>query len=744
MAVTPATFPTLRRCTPAWRSCLSVVWVVLFVVSSGPAGAALLVQQYPDAKAFFPAADRFGDFEGEPPAAAVFRDGEVIGYLFISRQIAPIPAYSGKPVSMLVGLDMAGRITGVKVLEHHEPILLVGIPESRLTDFVDQYAGKPVTEHIKVGAGRREGYTNVDAITGATVTVMVINETLLRSARKVAISRGIIAAPKTAALPPARVRTDVFQRADWKFLTGNGSIRRLHLTRGEVDAAFKGTAAEHVDQAPPEAASDTFIDLYYAYLNAPTIGRNLLGESQYNWLMAELKAGDHAIAVMANGRYSFKGSGYVRGGIFDRIQVMQGEREIPFRDLDYYRLSDVYAAGMPEFSEMGIFIIRASHEFDPGLPWTLNLLVKRQTGPLESAFSTFGSDYQIPESYIERPAAAAEAALGEQPMWVSVWRERKFQIAVLALGLAILVVILGLQDWLVHFPRLIINLRRGFQVYTLFFIGWYLLGQLSIVNVFAFTNSIMQGDFRWDTFMIDPTMFILWSFVAGSLLFWGRGVYCGWLCPFGALQKLTNEIARHLHVPQFNLPQIVHDRLWGIKYIILLVLFGVSLQSLAGAERYAEIEPFKTAITLHFNRDLPFVAYALGLVIVSLFNCKFYCKYLCPLGAALAVPARLRMVDWLRRRRECGRPCQICAKECEIQAIDEAGVINPNECHYCLDCQVTYWDEYKCPPLVERRKKRERAEARSREAAAAKLSGGKETIHVDVVVGHGSAVKPQD
>lgn len=717
-----------------WQRWLLVTWLLLCgPLAAGAIAAERLVERYPAAKAFFPEADRFGAIEGEPAAAPVYRGDDIIGYVFRTGDIAPIPAYSGKPVDMLIGLDVEGQVTGATVLEHHEPILLVGIPESSLNDFVEQYVGKPVTEHIKVGAGRREGYTNVDAITGATVTVLVMNEALLRAARKVAVSRGIIEAPERTEVPPARVRMDLFDVRDWKFLTGNGAIRRMHLTRGDVDRAFKGTPAEGIDEAPAGAEDETFIDLYYAYLNAPTIGRNLLGESQYNWLMAELQPGDHAIAVMASGIYSFKGSGYVRGGIFDRIQVMQGEREIAFRDLDYHRLSDVYAEGMPEFSEMGIFIIRAEHRFDPGALWSLNLLVKRQTGPLESAFSSFDSTYEIPESYVERPPPPPEAAAEEEAIWVAVWRERAFQIAVLVAGLSLLVVIMALQDWLVRFPRLVCALRRTFLIYTLFFIGWYLLGQLSVVNVFTFTNALMR-DFRWDTFMIDPTMFILWVFVAGSLLFWGRGVYCGWLCPFGALQKLVNEIARAVRLPQFNLPQVVHDRLWGIKYLILLVLFGISLQSLATAERYAEIEPFKTAITLRFDREWPFVAYALGLVVISAFNCKFYCKYLCPLGAALGVPARLRMVDWLRRRRECGRPCQICAKECEIQAIDDAGAINPNECHYCLDCQVTYWDRYKCPPLVEKRKKRERAVARAVKASAKKTGSKLDDIEVKEVI----------
>lgn len=287
------------------------------------------------------------------------------------------------------------------------------------------------------------------------------------------------------------------------------------------------------------------------------------------------------------------------------------------------------------------------------------------------------------------------------PIWVAVWRARTFQITVLGIGLLVLTLILVLQDWLARHPTFLGRMRVGFLVYTVFFIGWYSLGQLSVVNVLTFTKAVF-GDFRWDTFLIDPTLFILWSFVALTLLLWGRGVFCGWLCPFGALQELINKVARAIKVPQIELPFAIHERLWALKYVILLVLFGVSLQSLAEAERLAEIEPFKTAITLRFQRESLFVIYAAGLLVISVVNRKFFCRYLCPLGAALAIPARLRIFDWLKRYRECGRPCQICSNECEVQAIHPTGEINANECHYCLDCQVTYWNPRKCPPLVAR------------------------------------------
>ena len=142
--------------------------------------------------------------------------------------------------------------------------------------------------------------------------------------------------------------------------------------------------------------------------------------------------------------------------------------------------------------------------------------------------------------------------------------------------------------------------------------------------------------------------------------------------------------------------------------MIFLGLFAISLSSVMLAIAGAEIEPFKTAISLHFVRAWPFAVYALALLGVGLFIERFFCRYLCPLGAALAIPARLRMFDWLKRRRECGAPCQNCAVACTVQAIHPDGRINPNECIHCLNCQVIYADDQRCPPLIERRKRRER------------------------------------
>ena len=691
------------RLTRHWLTLLVVLLITSFTAQARPYGD---IEQQRIERAF-PAQDAVSAPDGPFKVRTISTAGKPIGYVFQSLDVVAIPAYSGKPINTLVILDAAGVIRDAYVLEHHEPILLIGIPEIKLHEFTAHYSGVDVRQRVVVGRSSDPKAVTVDAIAGATVTAMVVNEVVMRTAHDVAVWLKLIDGKAATAQKVALIRTDRFDPATWAQLTGNGAIRRLHLTRGQVDAAFKDTAAEGA-----EAADETFIDLYVADINPPSIGRNLLGEEHYRNLMQGLKPGEQAIAVLGRGLFSFKGSGYVRGGIFDRVQLRQFGNVISFRDLDHQRVDDVYAEGIPAFDEMSVFIVRPQAGFDPGSPWTLELLVRRQTGPVSGTFSSFELPYQMPEQYLERPlpTAAEQAALDEasRPLWLSIWYQKQVQVMVLGVALLLLTAILFLQDSLARRPRLLHWLRRGYLVFTVGFIGWYALGQLSVVNVLTFVHALVQ-DFRWELFLTDPLIFMLWVFTAASILLWGRGVFCGWLCPFGALQELLNEAARRLKIRQFELPFAVHERLWAIKYLILLVLFGLSLESMATAERFAEVEPFKTAITLKFDRQWWFVLYAVALLVINLFTRKVYCRYLCPLGAALAIPSKFRLFDWLKRRQECGNPCQLCAKECEIQAIHPDGHINANECHYCLDCQMTWHNENKCPPLINKRKKRNKA-----------------------------------
>lgn len=641
---------------------------------------------------------------------------EILGYAFETNDLARIPAYSGEPVNMLIAIDTKGVYLGAKVLEHHEPIILAGIPESKLHAFTDQYTGLSVNDRLKVGGKKTDGLVNIDGLSGATVTVMVMNVAVVKAATKVGRALGIISASQEIIQPMSTLYPDVYQKADWNTLVGDGSIRQLYLKRAAVDEAFESTPAEHIEEASAAEKNDMFAQIFYAQVDIPNVGRNVLGDSEYEWLKSSLKEGEHAIVLLGNG-YSYKGSGYVRGGIFDRIQIHQNQEAFAFRDLDHTRVTDIYIDGSPAFKEMDMFIVRDQHEFNPGADWQLELLVRRQTGPIDSEFTSFKGDYHTLDKYVDRPPLiypTPELSLTQQ-----VWEEKNTEVIVLIILLVIVVASMFFQDILVRHPNFMHNFRHLFLIVTVVFIGWSWGGQLSVVNVFTFLQAFMSN-FSWDLFLLDPVIFILWGAAAVTIILWGRAVYCGWLCPFGALQELMNIFARYIKIPQFELPWAVHERLWAIKYLILLALFGLSLESLALAETFAEVEPFKTTFLLNFDREWPFVLYAITLLLINIFNRKFFCRYLCPLGAALSTTNSIRLFSWLRRRPECGQPCKTCAKECEIQAIDPDGVINMRECHYCLDCQVTYFNEEKCPPL----KKLARKKAKFKESEIPAINVG--------------------
>ncbi len=699
---------------------------LLYITVIGPAYALDLneVIKKTPTNEIFPDADRVEKDSERPAIAKVYKGSEQIGLVYLNAAIVNSTGYSGKPIHVLVGLDMQGVIRNARLLKHHEPIILIGIPESKVRAVIDSYIGMDIVA-LTHSKERKLPY---DALSGATVTVRVIDDSIVRSAIKIARwygLGGLKAEVNKTQTTKVEIDKDQDEVNDWIELVSNGSVKRLKLTEEDINEAFAKVSGAGKQIRSRQGRSDNeFIELYTALVSIPTIGRSLLGDAEYGNLVESLNPGQQAILIAAKGPYSFKGSGYVRGGIFDRFEVVQNDNAIRFRDIHNKRLRKIAATGAPEFRDVDLFKIPADIEFNPTQPWYIELLVSRETGPRKKIFATFNLDYQTPQHYlktiklkskkVETSISAIESQLAEEegsPLWKSLWLDKSWQVVILLLSLVLLSWIFFFQIWLVQHHRLLNNLRLGFMLFTLFGIGFYANAQLSVVNIFTVFNALATG-FDWSYFLMDPMIFILWGSVAAALLFWGRGAYCGWLCPFGALQELLNKVAKAFKVPQVIIPWGIHERLWSLKYIIFLGLFGISLHSLELAERLAEIEPFKTAIILKFVRDWPYVLFAVAILSVCLFIERFYCRYLCPLGAALAIPARLRMFDWLKRYRQCGHPCQQCANECMVQAIHPEGEINPNECIYCQHCQQLYYDDERCPVMLQKRLKKERRESK--------------------------------
>lgn len=709
-------------------ACLTALMVVLAGLVADPAGAAgqaLLPSFLTTLKAdtLVPGATGFGALRDDIPVAPVVKDGETVAWAFLTSDFVGTTGYSGKPIHVVAAISPDAVLTGVQLVEHSEPIVLIGIPESEVRSLTEGYAGLDLKAEAAAGGSAHD----LDIISGATVTVMVIDDSVVRAGLKVARGLGLGGLAPEVRGPQRQIDSNLLAEESWTTLAGDGSVRSLTLDVGQINAAFAASGDERAAARPEKGPdSETFIDMKAALVSVPSIGLSLLGEAEYGNLTAWLEEGEQAILVAGRGRYSFKGSGYVRGGIFDRIQLIQGDRSVRFFDRQHRRLGEIAAADAPSFDELDLFKIPADAGFDPAAPWRLQLLAQRAVGPVDRSYLTFDLGYRLPERYLLPLAplvglsddeAAAKAAL-----WQRVWRERQVEIAGLAVMLVVLTGLFFFQRQATVSERGLFWFRMGYLTVTLVFLGWYANAQLSVVNLMALAGAL-RGGFTWDAFLLDPLVFILWFSVAAALVFWGRGAYCGWLCPFGALQELTNRIARAFRVPQWELPWGLHERLWPVKYMIFLGLFGISLASIPLAEAYAEVEPFKTAIILKFAREWPFVTFAVGLLAIGLFVERFYCRYLCPLGAALAIPARMRMFDWLKRYHECGRPCKTCANECPVQAIHPTGEINPNECVNCLHCQMLYQSKERCPVVARQVKRLEVAAERMK--AAPELHDGK-------------------
>lgn len=657
-----------------------------------------------------------GPFIGEPPAVEVRSAGKLLGYAFSTRSVSRSVGYSGKPIDIHVGLSVAARVTGARLVAHQEPILVIGIPRRELDVFVEGFAGLDIRRAVTLRQVNGNAKSGPDHVAGATISSTVMRYAVLRSARLLAQSRGLLGGSAN----DVQIDRVGFEAKGFQALVSERAIARRTINRGEVGQALA------IHEPEPESL---FIDLYTTLLTPPMIGQNLLGQRAYERLTSQMAADENAILVAANGLYSFKGTSWRRMGVFDRIQLVQGTKTILLHKDGHQNLGKLAPGDAPEFREVGLFRLPMETGFDPLSPWRLELLVAREGSGGAQRATTFTLGYTLPEGLLVKPDASEDSPamrFAEIELWLQIWQTRKLEIAILVFMLSVLATILIFQDALTSRLKLYRVTRMSYLATTLVFLGLVAGAQLSVVNIVTFTQAFLAG-FKWDQFLLDPLIFILWSFVALAVLFWGRGVYCGWLCPFGALQELLNEVARKFGVKQIQVPWSVHERLWPIKYIAFLIILGLSLNSLEWAYQVAEIEPFKTVIILNFVRDWPFVLYAIGLLVAGLFIERFFCRYLCPLGAGLAIPARLRLFEWLHRRPQCGRECRICETRCTVQAINPLGQITPNECIYCLQCQANYYDASTCLPLKWRA---ERRAARQNVQARASLSPNKESGNV--------------
>ena len=637
----------------------------------------------------FPGVTQLEMVEDEGPvAAAAYQDDRMVGYVFSTLDVLRAPGYSSTPFDVVSGVTLEGHVTGAVVLFHREPYLINDAHRTgKLVLFLQALQGGDA----RLGADSGLPPTFV---AGATISARAMRNAVQEGARMVLRYRSeeVIVTEPTIDMVNFKPMTPAELVAD-------GGLAQVDITNAGLSAAMaRSGLGDFLPETPTVGGPHApYITIVVGYANPPRIGRNGTGLDPYDQLINAYPEGTQGIFVATlGGVYDHRGTRYHNLSsrfTLDRFVVAQDDKRYVFTKPDMIvtpgRMAD-------------ILVLPADSGFDPMRPWHFDLLANARGPDGDLApFVLARVDYTLSPNYILMPEP------DPLPAWIEPWSEGRRDIAVMSFALLVLTGILTFQTHLAKRRRLHRVLRLGFLAFTLVWIGWIASAQLSIVHVINYLKAPF-ADLELAFYLAEPLIVIISVYTALSLVLLGRGVFCGWLCPFGALQELLAHVARHFKLPQWNPAPRAQRLFWNIKYAafgIILVLVVVAPDVAQIAE---EIEPFKTAITAMFVRSPPYVVYALLLLAIGLFTERAFCRFVCPLGACLAILDRLHLLDLLKRRPECGNPCHLCERSCPVRAIEPSGKIIMAECFQCLDCQVEYYDDRRCPPLAKLRKARGR------------------------------------
>jgi polyferredoxin len=257
-----------------------------------------------------------------------------------------------------------------------------------------------------------------------------------------------------------------------------------------------------------------------------------------------------------------------------------------------------------------------------------------------------------------------------------------------ALDLALLTAFIAFA--LVSFFRKSVRLKYIALIVAVGYMGFVKSSLVSISDVFRLT------DLSLPPFKYSLAWYLFSGFVVLSTVLWGR-LYCGRICAFGALTQLMDAVVpARLRV---EVPVALERRAAWIKYGLLgsALVYYLATRDLASPVQY--VEPF-WMFTL-FGTTAMWIGLGM-LLAATLFVRNLYCRFLCPVGAALGIISNLTIFR-IKRWSEC-KTCKICEKTCEWGAIRGPRIVR-TECVRCDDCERLYLDQQKCPHWIVLRRK---------------------------------------
>jgi len=199
---------------------------------------------------------------------------------------------------------------------------------------------------------------------------------------------------------------------------------------------------------------------------------------------------------------------------------------------------------------------------------------------------------------------------------------------------------------------------------------------------------------------------LLWALATIVLTIILGRFFCGWLCPFGAIHQFVGYLANRRKTTARRIQLNKYRKAQAIKYFILIVLlFMAAFPSVAATLQTGLLDPiplvsrsFNLLLLPIFDRSVNFVsasarfyegawlimAVFLTAILLNLVIPRFYCRFVCPLGALFGVISRFAVWRIGRKQGDC-TDCKLCEKSCE-GGCEPRGKIRISECVLCFNC----------------------------------------------------------
>lgn len=208
-------------------------------------------------------------------------------------------------------------------------------------------------------------------------------------------------------------------------------------------------------------------------------------------------------------------------------------------------------------------------------------------------------------------------------------------------------------------------------------------GALESMYTLLFMGSFIQK-------IYSGTVVLLVVTVVLAIIF--RRSFCGLLCPFGALQELFAIIGQKIFKMRFTIPQGIDAPLRYLKYVLLLLTVVMSwyygklwMSPYDPYSAYSHLSVFSDSIAEDPLAIVGFILLAVTVLGSFLYD-RFFCKYLCPVGAFYGIIGKISPTS-IERNEELCVHCNLCNKTCPINIdVEKATKVTSAECINCNEC----------------------------------------------------------